>query len=128
MDYLQRSHISKIRFINQTKGMYDNFLNPLKHVYSYDIVVEKQSRFFTVKIVCTKHKNKSGNYEANLRKSGPRGEQEHFSGKSDYLYIDCEEKSYLIPCKKIVNTRSLTLTSEYDIFILSPHSSAGQSI
>ena len=97
---------------------------PVTDSQDYDLVIGVGHKLNTVQVKTTYHKNKAGNYEANLRVTGGNrsgtGKVKHFDSQQvDYLFIvtDANDK-YFIPTCEIDNKRGITLCAKYDKYLV----------
>ena len=121
-NYIDRSFHTVTKAINVLSNHFDNIALPIRNSYFYDVLVEKDFKIYSIKIISTTCKAPSGFYIANLRKSGgnQNGKQTHqaFDSKNcNFLYIDTPKHCYLIPSVDICCTRSLTLNGHEQYII-----------
>lgn len=88
---------------------------PLVDNQDYDLIVEEDGVLKKVQVKTTGTKNRSGNYEVQLkavRANKTENKIKRFDPtKVDYLFILCDNGTiYLVPCNEINVTCSLTLT------------------
>ncbi len=88
---------------------------PLIDNQDYDLVIDEGGILKKVQVKTTGTRNKSRNYEVQLkavRSNRTENKIKRFDSKAvDYLFILCDNADiYLIPCKDINVTCSLTLT------------------
>jgi len=124
MDYLKRNYISLSTAIGTLSKKFENLCIPIRTNFYYDLVGEKESCMFKIKIITTDCKQPSGSYIANIRKSGgyldKKEAKENFNNKfCDFLFIYAPECSYLIPSSKVTTKRSITL-SQFEEFKIIP--------
>lgn len=115
-DYLERSYFSVSRAIYILCNRFDNIALPIRHSVHYDILAEKDFNIYRIKVISTKSKTASGNYIANLRKSGgyskTNTQKAPFDKKScDYVYVITPDHEYLIPSHEVKNSRALSMGS-----------------
>lgn len=123
VDYHKRSYQTVISAIHELGLRFDNIGIPIKPSFYYDLLCERDFKIYRVKVVFTNCKQASGNYIANIRKSGgydrAKESKSPFDSKfCDYLYVETPEGKYLIPSSNVVSVRSITL-SQFESFRIS---------
>lgn len=114
-NYLERSYLTVAKAIHTLSFHFENIAVPIRNSVKYDLIIEKNSQTYRVKVIATSSKAPSGCYVANLRKSG--GYNKMNTQKSpfdsqhcDFLYIHTPEEEYLIPSHRIPNGRQLSMS------------------
>lgn len=89
---------------------------PLNDSQWYDLVIEKDGIFQSVQVKYTSEKSKGGHYKCSLRTISGTSRKQIYTLKDhpiDLLFCYCEDCSkFLIPCKEINNSNSITLYKE----------------
>lgn len=91
---------------------------PLNDTQDYDLVVEKESKFYSIQVKSTGCKTKYGNYQVALKSfGGTKGTtyKTIIDTNIDFVFIVTSEMSmYLIPKKEIKNKSTINLCNSYN--------------
>lgn len=112
MNFLEKSFYSVCKAIQVLSTRCDNICVPLKHCFSYDLVVDVKGSLSRIKVLRTECKSSSGAYILNIRKSGRDGaKKEPFSpSMCDFVFAVSPEGAYLIPSIEITQKRAICLS------------------
>jgi len=91
---------------------------PLNDTQDYDLVVEKESKFYSIQVKSTGCKTKYGNYQVALKSCGGTKGTTYktiIDTNIDFVFIVTSEMSmYLIPKKEIKNKSTINLCNSYN--------------
>lgn len=91
---------------------------PLNDTQDYDLVVEKESKFYSIQVKSTDCKTKYGNYQVALKSCGGTKGTTYktiIDTNIDFVFIVTSEMSmYLIPKKEIKNKSTINLCNSYN--------------
>ncbi len=91
---------------------------PLNDTQDYDLVVEKNSKFYSVQVKATGCKTKYGVYQVALKSCGGTKGKEYktiIDTKIDYVFIvTADFNIYFIPKEAIKNRSTLNLCGKYE--------------
>lgn len=96
---------------------------PLNDTQSYDLIIEKNNKLYTVQVKTTKYK-RNKHFIVNLKECVVRRTYQRIKNADtinyDYLYVLCENNdAYLIPKNEIKSVKTqLTLNYNYDKYKL----------
>ncbi len=121
MNWLEMNFFSVCKATQVLSSRADNICIPVKHSFSYDLIVDAKGVISRIKVLRTDCKAPSGSYVVNIRKSGREGcKKEPFcSAMCDFVFIDSPEGSYLIPSVEITQKRAITL-SMFEKYLIVP--------
>lgn len=90
----------------------------LNDTQDYDLVVEKESKFYSIQVKSTGCKTKYGNYQVVLKSCGGTKGTTYktiIDTNIDFVFIVTSEMSmYLIPKKEIKNKSTINLCNSYN--------------
>lgn len=91
---------------------------PLNDTQDYDLIVEKNGKYYSIQVKATSCKTKYGIYQVSLKScGGTRGKtyKTVIDTNIDYLFVVTDKIDiYLIPKKVITNRSTLNLCEKYE--------------